>query len=85
MVDKKLSDYTEKEFSDFITKIKKVDFPSEAAHDEAIYEFAMITEHPEGWNLIYHPQQGADTSNEAIIDAIKEWCKANGKPGFKPA
>lgn len=84
MVDKKLSDYTEKEFSDFITKIKTVDFPSESAHDEAIYEFARLTEHPEGWNLIYHPQKGADTSNQGIIKAIKDWRATNGKPGFKP-
>lgn len=83
MADKKLSDYTEREFSDFITKIKKANFLSESAHDEAIYDFAQLTEHPEGWNLIYHPQSGADTSNEGIMETIKKWRAANGKPGFK--
>lgn len=83
MVDKKLSDYTEKEFYDFVFKIKKADFPSESSHDEAIWQFAQLTEHPDGWDLIYHPKNGADNSAQGVIDAIKEWRKANGKPGFK--
>lgn len=83
MVDKTLSDYTEKEFYDFINKIRKVDFPSEATHSEAVYEFAQLTEHPDGWDLIYHPESNADNSTQGIINTIKEWREANGKPSFK--
>ncbi|MEB7713589.1 bacteriocin immunity protein [Kluyvera cryocrescens] len=83
MVDKTLSDYTEKEFYDFINKIRKVDFPSEAAHSEAVHEFAQLTEHPDGWDLIYHPEPNADNSTQGIINTIKEWREANGKPSFK--
>ena len=83
MVGKKLTDYTEQEFIDFINKIKKIDFPTEAAHDEAIYEFSQLTEHPDGWDLIYHPEPGADNSAEGVVKIIKEWRAANGKPGFK--
>ncbi|EKP5434740.1 bacteriocin immunity protein [Salmonella enterica] len=83
MEKKTLSDYTENEFADFITKIRKVQFPSEKAHSEAVYEFAQLTEHPEGWDLIYHPKPGADNSTQGIIEIIKKWRAENGKPGFK--
>lgn len=85
MTDKKLEDYTESEFIDFINKIRKVDFPSEAAHSEAVYEFGQLTEHPDKWDLIYRPKPGADNSTQGIIDTIKSWRAANGKPGFKSA
>ena len=52
MAEKKLSSYTEKEFYDFITKIRTADFLSESAHDEAIYKFSQLTEHPDGWDQI---------------------------------
>lgn len=83
MADKKLEDFTEREFSDFINKIRKVDFPSERAHSEAVGEFARLTEHPSGWDLIYHPEQGADNTTQGIIGTIKKWRAVNGKPGFK--
>ncbi|EEK7631535.1 bacteriocin immunity protein [Salmonella enterica subsp. enterica serovar Newport] len=70
MEKKTLSDYTEDEFADFITKIRKVQFPSEKAHSEAVYEFAQLTEHPEGWDLIYHPKPGADNSTQGILSFI---------------
>lgn len=84
MAEKNLSDYTEKEFYEFITKIKTADFLSESAHDEAIYNFSQLTEHPDGWDLIYYPEPNADNSTQGIINAIKKWREANGKPGFKP-
>jgi len=83
MTDKKLEDYTESEFIDFIDKIRKVDFPSEAAHSAAVYEFGQLTEHPDKWDLIYRPKLGEDNSTKGIIEIIKAWRAANGKPGFK--
>ncbi len=85
MTDKKLSDYTESEFFDFITKIIQVEFPSESAHSDALYEFGQMVGHPDGWDLIYHPKPGADNSTQGIINSIKEWRVANGKSGFKNA
>ncbi|MCU2854162.1 bacteriocin immunity protein [Citrobacter freundii] len=80
---KKITDYTEQEFVDFVNKIKRADFPTESAHDEAIYEFGQLTEHPDGWDLIYHPEPGADNSAIGVLKTVKEWRAANGKPGFK--
>ncbi|HGS6426801.1 TPA: bacteriocin immunity protein, partial [Klebsiella pneumoniae] len=56
---------------------------TESEHDEAIYEFSQLTEHPDGWDLIYHPQAGADNSPAGVVKTVKEWRAANGKPGFK--
>lgn len=83
MVGKKLEDFTEGELFSFITKISTVNYPSEAAHNEAVYEFARITEYPDGWDIIYHPEPGADNSTQGIINTLKEWRAANGKSGFK--
>ncbi|BCA39963.1 bacteriocin immunity protein [Kluyvera ascorbata] len=83
MTKKKLADYTEQEFLHFIDKIKKVDFPTESEHDEAVYAFSQLTEHPDGWDLIYHPEPGADNSAAGVTKTVKEWRAANGKPGFK--
>ncbi len=83
MEKKMISDYTEAEFFDFITKIRMVQFSSEKEHSEAVYEFAQLTEHPDGWDLIYHSKTGADNSTQGIVDIIKKWRAENGKPGFK--
>ena len=83
MTNKTLADYTEQEFLHFIEKIKKADFSTESEHDEAVYEFSQLTEHPDGWDLIYHPEPGADNSAAGVIKTVKEWRAANGKPGFK--
>lgn len=85
MSEKTISDYTEQEFIAFIDKIKKADFSSESEHDAAIYEFSQLTEHPDGWDLIYHPEPGADNSAEGVLKTVKEWRIANGKSGFKTA
>ncbi|RAU45275.1 bacteriocin immunity protein [Pseudocitrobacter sp. RIT415] len=83
MADKKLEYYTESEFIDFINRIRNVDFPSEADHSSAMYEFGQLIEHPDKWDLIYRPKPGADNSTKGIIETIKVWRAANGKPGFK--
>lgn len=85
MADKKSEDYTEAEFAEFINKIRKVDFPTEAGHSEAVYNFGQLTEHPEKRDLIYRPKPGADNSTQGIIETLKKWRAENGKPGFNKA
>jgi hypothetical protein len=77
------SDFTEREFTDFVTKIRGGDYRTEAQHDDAIYHFARITGHPDGWDLIYHPEPGADHSTSGIIATIRQWRAKNGKPDFR--
>ncbi|RRE67674.1 bacteriocin immunity protein [Klebsiella pneumoniae] len=59
------------------------DFPTDKENDDAIYSFAQLTEHPAGWNLIFKPKVGEDSSAKGIVKTVKEWRAANGKPGFK--
>jgi hypothetical protein len=77
MVTKKFEDYTEVEFLAFVKKICTADYPNETEHDNAIWEFATITEHPEGWNIIYKPKAGADNSPQGVVKTIKGWRAAN--------
>lgn len=80
-----LADFTEAEFVAWVNRIKTADFPTERQHDEAIYQFSLLTEHPDGHDLIYHPEPGADKSAQGITNTVKAWRAANGKPDFKPA
>lgn len=83
MTEKKISDFTEKDFVSWVAKIIRADFSSEKENDDAIFQFARLTEHPAGWNLIFRPEQGSDDSAEGIVKTVKLWRAAHGKAGFK--
>lgn len=80
----KLQDYTENEFLELIRSIKNIkNIQSESELDRLVGIFDKIIEHPSGADLIYWPEaEGLDTP-EQILQIIKEWRAANGKPGFK--
>ncbi|MRE92262.1 bacteriocin immunity protein [Enterobacter bugandensis] len=80
---KTISDYTESEFLDFVRKIFDVSTTSESEDIKNILEFKRITEHPDGSDLIFYPREDRDDSPEGIVQEVKQWRKANGKPGFK--
>ncbi|MBT0731679.1 bacteriocin immunity protein [Rosenbergiella nectarea] len=84
MSDKKtLSDYTEREFLDLVRKICNADGPTEEHDNRRVREFKHLSEHPSGSDLIFYPEEGKDDSPESIVQEVKEWRQANGKPGFK--
>jgi len=83
-MNKNISDYTETEFLDFVARVCSADYPTELEHTKAVLEFERLTEHPDGSDLIYYPDDGKDDSPEGIVKEIKEWRDRNGKPGFKP-
>jgi hypothetical protein len=78
-----LSDFTEREFLDFVTGICKDTYKTEQEHISAVLLFELLTEHPAGSDLIYYPESGVDNTPVGIVKTIKEWRAANGKPGFK--
>jgi hypothetical protein len=82
MANKMLSDYTEKEFLEFVKGIYNDTYPSEEAHIDAVMEFERLSEHPSGSDLLYFPENGKQ-GPDAVVKAIKEWRAKNGKPGFK--
>lgn len=83
MEDKKLSDYSEKEFLDLVRKICRAEGPTEEDDNQLVREFRRLAEHPSGSDLIFYPDDGKDDSPEGIVKEVKEWRQANGKPGFK--
>lgn len=79
-----ISEYTEAEFLRFMQEIRTANKnASDDVLDPMSDHFCSITEHPDGTDLIYYPEDGADNSNEAIIETVKKWRAANGLPGFK--
>ncbi|WP_313087370.1 bacteriocin immunity protein [Stutzerimonas nitrititolerans] len=81
---KSLSDYTEAQFIQFLQEIRAA---NKSASDEVLGElleqFRLLTEHPDGTDLICYPEAGADNSNEGITETVKKWREANGLPSFK--
>ncbi len=79
----KLEEFTESEFLAFVKKVCEADFPTEAENDEAINKFIEVAEHPSGTDLLFYPAPTRPDTPEGIVQAIKEWRAANGKPLFK--
>lgn len=80
----KISGYTETEFIRFVEKIRATNKSgSDSELGELLAHFRMLTGHPDGTDLIFYPEQGADNSAEGVTKTVKEWRAANGLPGFK--
>jgi hypothetical protein len=80
----KISDYTESEFLKFLNVICWSDHSNEKDQIDAVLLFEALTEHPDGSDLIYYANSDEESTPEAIIEKVKAWRAANGKPGFKP-
>ncbi len=80
-----ISDYTEAQFIQFMDELFKAN--DNGASDEALGElldqFRLLTEHPDGTDLIYYPEDGADDTARGITETVKKWREDNGLPGFK--
>ncbi|WP_265495024.1 bacteriocin immunity protein [Providencia heimbachae] len=77
-----ISDYTEAEFKQLIEAIINCE-GNEKTQDNNLEHFIRITEHPDGSDLIYYPNDGDDDSPAGILKTVKEWRAKNGKSGFK--
>lgn len=81
-----IAEYTESEFLEFMKEIFKENVAkTDDQLDILLAHFEKITEHPEGTDLIYYASSDAESTPEKIINKVKEWRAANGKPGFKTA
>ncbi|KAE9639892.1 hypothetical protein EJA70_27025 [Pseudomonas sp. PB103] len=81
---KKYEDYTEFDYMNLIHRLFKGDYSSEKELDEIVELIVDAAEHPAGSNVLYYPAEGVEDSPEGVLNTIKEWRAANGKPGFKP-
>lgn len=79
-----ISDFTEAAFIAFIKNIRVV---NKGGTDEELGEllekFSRLAGHPDGYDLIFHPEPGADNSAEGVTKTVKEWRAAQDLPGFK--
>lgn len=80
----KISEFTEKEFQDFLTKICNSEYATEKQQIKMVLLFEKVTEHPDGSDLIYYANSDEESTPEAIIKIVKCWRSANGMEGFKP-
>lgn len=81
---KKFQDFTEAEFLAFMEQLRAANKSEpDDVLGELLDQFCEITEHPDGTDLIYWPEDGADNSSRGITDTVKKWRQANGLPGFK--
>ena len=80
---KNFSEYTESEFRRLVEAIVNVEVDDDDTDDEYLENFIAVTEHPDGSDLIYYPENGDDVTVDSIIKEVKEWRAKNGKPGFK--
>ncbi|EJB8443815.1 bacteriocin immunity protein [Vibrio parahaemolyticus] len=78
----RLEDYTEFEFLELLNTIISAE-GSDEYQDELLENFIAITEHPEGSDLIYYPENPEDGKSESIVRIVKEWRLSQGLPGFK--
>ncbi|NBF06285.1 bacteriocin immunity protein [Pseudomonas sp. Fl5BN2] len=78
------SDFTEAEFISFVNNIRLVN-KGGTGHElgELLETFSRLAGHPDGYDLIFHPEPGADNSAEGVTRTVKQWRKAQGLPGFK--
>ncbi|MDE1242360.1 bacteriocin immunity protein [Vibrio aestuarianus] len=78
----RLEDYTELEFLELLNTIISAE-GSDEYQDELLENFIATTEHPEGSDLIYYPENPKDGKSESIVRIVKEWRLSQGLPGFK--
>ncbi len=50
--------------------------------DRLVCLFEQVSEHPDGSDLIFYPEDGADDSASGITQTVKEWRAAKGLPGL---
>ncbi|MFW0758161.1 bacteriocin immunity protein [Pseudomonas sp. H11T01] len=80
-----ISEYTETEFIELLKELANEDEEAETDDraDLLLLHFEKISKHPDGSDLIYYPEDGADNSPEGITRTVKEWRAAQGLPGFR--
>ena len=76
--------YTESEFLELINRLFLGQYSSEEELDSIVHEIVYASQHPDGTDVLFYPEQGVENSPEGILKSIKNWREANGKPGFKP-
>ncbi len=78
---KSLSEFTKKEFLDFVTHIG--DEETEEEGNINVRHFDMLVPHPEKNGLLFWPEDNVDRTDKEIVDLIEAYCEENKLPCFK--
>ncbi len=79
-----ITEFSESEFTQFVEKIFKENVAeTDDVLDELLEQFESLTEHPDGSDLIYYPDDPADATPERIVEIVKQWRTSQGLPCFK--
>lgn len=78
-----LGDYTEKEFRSLIDSID--DAGTEEDRGALVEHFNKVVPHPAGSDLLFYPEDGADDSQNGVVQTIKDYCLSMGLRCFKGA
>ena len=76
-----ITEYSEDEFLQLIEEI----FGAKAGEhyqDELLENFVLVSEHPDGSDLIFYPESGNDSPRE-VLKAVVAWRRNNGLPSFR--
>lgn len=77
----RIEDMTRQEFLGLLKRIFDVT-DCEKVHDELIDQFEELSQHPDGSDLIFYPENPEDSTPERIAEIVEEWRARNGLPGF---
>ncbi|HAT8002844.1 TPA: bacteriocin immunity protein [Citrobacter koseri] len=85
---KRIEDYTEAEFieflNEFFSNVHNLKGRELESHiDSLVDHFDKIVDHPESDGLIFYPPDDREDSPQGIIEEIKRWRKSQGRPSFK--
>lgn len=79
-----ISEFTEAQFIAFVNNIRLVNKGgTDDELGELLEKFSKLAGHPDGYDLIFHPEPGTDNSAEGVTQAVKAWRNAQGLSGFK--
>lgn len=84
MTTKPYEQYTRKEFLLLIERLFNKNYSSESELDALVHQIVDTSEHPDGTDIIFYPDEGVEDTPEGILDSIERWREQNSKPGFKP-
>ena len=78
-----INDFTRKDFIDFVESVRYLNGKNEEEDNKWVDKFDLIVPHPSKSDLIFWPEEGADSSSEGIVKEIERYCKENDLPCFK--
>lgn len=78
----KLDQFSKTEFLNFVRAISQVQTKNDDELDSWVRHFDKVSLHPAGRDLIFWPEEGADSSPEGIVSEIERHCRETNLPCF---